>query len=206
MALRRTLRSALPVLLLALLLPLSACGAPADARPSSSASSATGTRTPTPDPRPTPASSKGPARNVPRPILPEAAKQNTEEGFEAFTQYWLDTVTYAFESGDVEPLKLGSAASCKVCVEFTEEARKLHTEGGWATGPRWTVQNFFSDMIRDPEGRLMGRYLGLESPSADYNSEGSIKRSFPGDPSGTHQEIYASFEADRWVTLETGNL
>ena len=135
MALRRCLRSFLIVLLLALLLPLNACGAETPAA-SSTAPSASASAPPAADPRPTPASSKGPARNLERPVLPESAKQNTKEGFEAFTQYWLNSVTYAFESGDIEPLELASESTCKVCGEFKTEARRLHDERGWAAGPK----------------------------------------------------------------------
>jgi hypothetical protein len=138
--------------------------------------------------------------------LPEVAKQNTAEGFEAFTQYWLDSATYAFESGNVQPLKLASAPSCKVCDRFVTEASQSREQGGWSDGPLWTVRDFASDMIRDPERRLLGRYLCIESASVEYERDGSIRRSFPGDPTGTLQEIYASFEDGVWITLETGNL
>jgi hypothetical protein len=138
--------------------------------------------------------------------LPEAAKQNTAEGFEAFAQYWLNSVTYAFESGEVEPLELVSAPSCKVCTEFKTAVRRLHGEGGWAIGPRWTIRDFSTDMIADPERRFLGRYLAIESPSVDYDQGGSVGRSYPGEPSGTFQEIYARFDSGKWITAETGNL
>src|SRR5437899_770958 len=96
MALRRLLF--LPTALLALLL-LSACGSSPG---TGAAPSVTASPSPPPsvDSRPTPASSKGPARNVPKPELPEAAKQNTKEGFAAFTQYWFDTIAYSLETAD----------------------------------------------------------------------------------------------------------
>ncbi|WP_372498017.1 DUF6318 family protein [Sinomonas terrae] len=176
-------------LLLICLLLLTGCGTSADADPASASTAASASADasappPTPDPRPTPASSRGPARNVPPPALPEAAKQNTAEGFEAFTQYWLDSVTYAFGSGDIEPLKLASSSSCQVCGRFIDQVRQLHDEGGWAAGPSWTVRSFTTDMTRDPSRQFLGRYLGIESTSVDYSSDGSIRRSFPGDPSG----------------------
>jgi hypothetical protein len=204
MALRRCLRSFLTVLVLVLLLALNACAVESPA--SSSAPSTTAAAPPTPDPRPTPASSKGPARNLPRPVLPESAKQNTKEGFEAFRQYWLNSVTFAFESGDVEPLELASAPTCEVCGEFKTAALRLHDERGWAVGPKWTVQHFSTDMVADPERRFLGRYLGIESPSVDYNEGGSVRRAYPGEPSGTYQEIYARYDSGAWITVETGNL
>jgi hypothetical protein len=123
MALRRCLRLFLTVLVLVLLLALNACAVESPA--SSSAPSATADAPPTPDPRPTPASSKGPARNLPRPVLPESAKQNTKEGFEAFTQYWFDTIRYARETGDVTPLKEASQKSCKMCQFQIDKASQI---------------------------------------------------------------------------------
>ncbi|WP_422936581.1 DUF6318 family protein [Sinomonas sp. P47F7] len=138
--------------------------------------------------------------------MPEAAKHNTKEGFAAFTQYWLNTVTYAFETGDAKPLTDVSDKSCRVCERFLQDSETLHSRSGWSVGPRWTVQDFSSDMTTDPHERVLGRFLGVESPSTEYTSDSVIGRAFPGEPSGTWQEIYAVFGASGWTVAETGNV
>ena len=66
----------------------------ADSAASSSASS-TGYEKATPE---------HPARNVPVPTLPEAAKEETFEGAKAFMQYWQDSMQYLVQTGDKQYL------------------------------------------------------------------------------------------------------
>jgi hypothetical protein len=206
MAPRRTLRSVLPVLVLVLLLPLNACGGPAGAEggSASSGSSATATQASAPDPRPTPASSKGPARNLPKPVLPEVAKQNTKEGFEAFTQYWFDVATYAIENKDPESLKAISRADCKVCGVYTADAMESTMNESWAEGPRYRVIGFMSDMSLDPLRQALGQFLLEESPSSTFDSQGRMLKFRKGGNDNRLKEIYAIYDDGRWLASQLG--
>ncbi|MDQ4502691.1 DUF6318 family protein [Sinomonas sp. ASV322] len=202
MALRRVLLSLLPVGLVVFALSLVACGGPPDATDGSATASGT-VSTPTPDPRPTPASSKGPARNLPKPVLPEAAKQNTEEGFAAFTQYWFDTVTYARETGDIGPLSESSQPSCKMCQFQIDKAKELHQDGGWSVGPRRTVSSFQANMAIDAVGNVMALFSLDESASTRFDRDGSAVKSYEGGTAEGAQVIYARFDS-AWTTVEAG--
>jgi hypothetical protein len=210
MAIRRsTLRSALPALVLASALALSACSGGADAEsqvsPTGSASaSATATPTPTADPRPTPASSTGPARNLPKPELPAAAKENTKAGFEAFTQYWFDTATYALETGDTAPLKAVSLESCKMCASYIESGKTAKTSGEWRVGPRWTISGFVTDMRLDPLGQVVAYFSMEESASQIIGHDGKPIKSRAGGKLKNAQALYAKFENGAWLTSEAG--
>ncbi|MDQ0259436.1 DUF6318 family protein [Sinomonas atrocyanea] len=210
MAIRRcTLRSALPVLVLASALALSACSGGADAesqRPPTGPASASATATPTPaaDSRPTPASSTGPARNLPRPQLPAAAKENTKAGFEAFTQYWFDTVTYALETGDTGPLKAVSKPDCKICVSYIKSGETAKADGGWRVGPQWTISDFVTDMRLDPLGQAVAYFSMEESASQVIGPDRKISRSRAGGKLKTAQALYAKFENGAWLTSEAG--
>ncbi|MGN6404318.1 DUF6318 family protein [Sinomonas sp.] len=202
MALRRCLRSLLIVLLLALLLPLNACGGESPA--SSSAASASAAAPPTADPRPTPASSKGPARNLERPVLPESAKQNTKEGFEAFTQYWFDTIRYARETGDVTPLREASQKSCKMCQFQIDKASQIHTDGGWSVGPVRVVRDFQADMVLDPNRNVIAYFLLEESGSVNYAKDGSVLTRYPAGTAEGAQVVFAHFDGTKWTIAEAG--
>src|SRR3954466_15344157 len=76
---------------------------------------ATGTATPSPTATYKPASADGPAENVPVPKMPEAAKEKSKEGLKAFAEYWLATMSYAYETGDLELMKSISGPSCTAC-------------------------------------------------------------------------------------------
>jgi hypothetical protein len=198
-------RSLLSVLALASALALSACGG--STQPNASGTpSATETPSPTPtvDTRPTPASSTGPARNILKPELPESAKQNTGEGFEAFTQYWFDTITYALETGDTAPLKAASTEECKMCNSFIDEASKDFSEGSWNVGPKWQVVSFQPHMALDPLGQVVGYFQLEESPSAKYTKDGTPVLNGEGRPAQGAEAIYAKFEGGQWLVSEAG--
>ena len=204
MALRRALRLALPALATASLLALTGCAGGSTASPSPSASSASSAPTPTVDTRPTPASASAPARNLAAPELPEAAKQNTAEGFEAFTRYWFDTITYALETGDEAPLKAISKPTCKMCAAFWDEAIADREAGRWGVGPRWTISGFVPDMTPDPLGQVQGLFTVAESPSSKHTDGGVTVSTSAGGEVGGNQVIYAQFVEGRWLAAEAG--
>nr|WP_281281573.1 DUF6318 family protein [Sinomonas susongensis] len=162
------------------------------------------TSPPSPDPRPTPASSRGPARNVPPPVLPEAAKQDTREGFEAFTQYWFDVATYAFEAGSSTELRTISSEECKVCSAYTSDIDDVIGSGGWAQGPLWKTSDFHSDMSRDPLGQMVGYFILDEGASTIFDARGGVTRSRQGGNNGNAKAAYASFHDGRWTMRQLG--
>ncbi|MBL0704537.1 DUF6318 family protein [Sinomonas cellulolyticus] len=199
---RRTLRSALSTLALAGTLGLTACGAgtsgpEAQGTPSAAAS---GTASPAPDARPTPASSTGPARNLPKPELPAAAKENTEAGFKAFTQYWFDTATYSLETGDSGPLEAISDSGCKVCNGYLADSRA----GGWTVGPRWLSTGFSSDMKLDPAGQAVGYFMLEEGTSRWFDADGKLTKERSGGNNGKPKAIYASYTNGAWTARQLG--
>ena len=48
-----------------------------------------------------PADAQGKAQNVPVPVMPELAKENSKAGLEAFIGYWYAQLSYAYETGDM---------------------------------------------------------------------------------------------------------
>ncbi|WP_408021470.1 DUF6318 family protein [Sinomonas humi] len=192
---------------------MAACGAPADAKgtrpPSEKATETTAASSPastaSPDPRPTPASSRGPARNVPPPVLPEAAKQNTAEGFEAFTQYWFDTVTYALETGDSEPLREISLPDCKMCNGYAHRSAQIAANSEWNVGPKWRISEFQGAPSPLPLRQARAVFLLDESSSAHYSSSGTNLESREPTSDGHLKAAYAVFGADQWIMAEVGN-
>lgn len=197
---RCTLRSALSALAMASLLTLTACGSGTVDAGASPSASASGTPAPTVDSRPTSASSTGPARNLPKPELPAAAKENTEAGFAAFTQYWFDTATYALETGDVAPLRTVSDAECKVCNGYLKDA----STGGWTIGPRWSSSGFSSDMKLDPLGQAVGYFMLDEGSSTWFDSAGNVAKARDGGNNGKAKAVYAAYANGVWTVRQLG--
>jgi hypothetical protein len=141
---------------------------------------------------------------VPRPQLPEAAKQNTAQGFAAFTQFWFDAITYAMETGDPRPVKEISAPSCRMCQSQLEKARRLYDGGGWAIGPQRTVKNFESTMAPSADNSVAGVFLFEESASVAYSKAGDVGIRHTGGTIGRAQAIRARFDEGTWVAFEVG--
>lgn len=81
-----------------------------------------------------PADASGPAQNVPVPVLPDVAKTETKEGLEAFTRYWYATLSYAYETGNLDAFARVSPGSCTACLEVSQVIRDWHSDGRWLVG------------------------------------------------------------------------
>ncbi|MDQ6526460.1 DUF6318 family protein [Nocardioides sp. LHD-245] len=68
------------------------------------------------------------------PVLPEAAKQASEEGARAFITYYWDLINYAQVTGDVKALKAASATTCKGCQAGIRGIRRHYRSGGSIAG------------------------------------------------------------------------
>ncbi|MCR1784137.1 hypothetical protein KVF89_16475 [Nocardioides carbamazepini] len=118
---------------LALLLSAAACtGDDPDPRDPSSTWSPTGTMD-----LPSPTATE-PAEPT-EPVLPDAAKQASEDGARAFITYYWDLINYAQVTGDVKALKAASGPSCEGCLDGIQGIRDLYKDGGHAEGGDYAV-------------------------------------------------------------------
>jgi hypothetical protein len=72
------------------------------------------------------------------PVLPEAAKQPTRPGAEAFFRYFWDVYAYSFVAQDTSLIRSISDPTCKLCASATEsvqgaEAARHRVKGGGIT-------------------------------------------------------------------------
>ncbi|WP_143588267.1 DUF6318 family protein [Tersicoccus sp. Bi-70] len=133
----------------------------------SSSPTATVSATPTPDPRPTAGSAKGPARNLPKPTMPAAAKQKTEAGLKAYAAYWVAALSYGFEATDTSLVRKASAPGCVDCVSLYDSIDRKVPKGGWGAGGKLTPEFQLRDgFVPD----VNGQYIVLNALSqAQYN-------------------------------------
>ncbi|WP_016997898.1 DUF6318 family protein [Kocuria atrinae] len=81
-----------------------------------------------------PATLEHPARNVPKPVMPEEAKQETEAGAQAFLDYRTDAVWYAFQTGDTSLAREVTSDSCENCLDQFNRIDGIYSDGGWIAG------------------------------------------------------------------------
>ena len=78
-----------------------------------------------------------------KPELPEEAKENTERGAELAAEYLLDTLTYAWNTGDTQPFENMTEPGEKYREGQIKNVNALYTNG-WMYGNKTTVTNIVS--------------------------------------------------------------
>ncbi|MCR1781543.1 hypothetical protein KVF89_03270 [Nocardioides carbamazepini] len=155
---------------LALLLSAAACtGDDPDPRDPSSTWSPTGTMDP---PSPTATELTEPTE----PVLPDAAKQASEDGARAFITYYWDLINYAQATGDVKALKAASARTCDVCSGLVNDLRDLYRSGGHLEGGVNVVEITDIGTLTTDNSAAFGFRLELDishDPQTIVRSDGS---------------------------------
>jgi len=78
-----------------------------------------------------------------KPELPEEAKENTERGAELAAEYLLDTLTYAWNTGDTHPFENMTEPGEKFREGHIKNVNALYANG-WMYGNTTTVTNIVS--------------------------------------------------------------
>lgn len=118
-----------------------------------------------------PASKDGPAQNVPKPVMPEAMKQDTPEGAEAAVRYWWEAVYYLQQTNDAEPMLAASTEDCEACAVYAKTISRIYDEGYWYTGSR---PSSASTLSQEVEGDMIVTSLIDFDAATGYDNTGSI--------------------------------
>ena len=139
----------------------------------SASASPTSTSIPTPTAAYKPASAEGPAENVPLPMMPELAKQESKEGLEAFAEYWYALANYGYETGDPEPVRAVSAETCITCRSYYRVIEKGYVNDDWMVGGRLHVQDVSSNYVATVDGYFQATTLILQDEMQFFGPEGT---------------------------------
>ncbi|MBP2413954.1 hypothetical protein JOF48_002753 [Arthrobacter stackebrandtii] len=192
--------------LLAVVLVLAGCSAPPGA-PLGSTGSATTEPPESTTPRPTiagpykPATDKGPAENVPVPVLPEAAKEFSKEGLEAFAEYWFSTLGYVYETGDSGPMMAVTEPDCETCAYVNEPLAKTYAEGGWVVGGQMEVVQTVCYFTPLSDGDYQAQVEALQIRVVYYNGDGTVRTRH--EQNTAHTSIVNAHWADGQWTAST---
>lgn len=206
-------------LLSSLLLAVSGCAdgdAGADDAPSAGATETAGTEatssagsvataSSSPSAAYVPASAEGPAQNVPLPVMPEEAKQNSKEGLEAFARHWFDLLNYGYETGDTEPLRSLTGPECAPCNEWYPAIDNGFKDDDWMAGGTIDVLSVISDYVPTAEGRYQVLIQLVQDPIEFYGDVGHLD-TIGGSETPVVQMIEASFTEAGWKTDELATI
>ena len=143
--------------------------------PSSSSASAI----PSPSASYKPADASGKARNVPVPVLPEAAKVETKEGLEAFAKNWYALLNYSYETGDLSGINSISSPSCALCGKVFPGIQKWNSEGRWIVGSTVTVHAVQSTFVKTPNGDFQVAIQSQQEAGFSRTPTELMRRRFP---------------------------
>jgi hypothetical protein len=204
------------VVLAALL--LSGCGTDDDgaaASPSNTASSAAASSpapssaAPNSDATPAdyvPASLDGPAQNVPKPVMPDLASEETRDGAQAFLDYWSDAMWYAHQTGDAAYARQIISSACDICTEQLEFVEDVYVDDAWFIGGRErpviqdaTIQRS-SDGVYKPI--VLASAEGLKLVEDGVVTYEAFPRTGQGDPF----PVYLDYSEGSWIYITAANM
>ncbi|WP_026005492.1 DUF6318 family protein [Arthrobacter sp. M2012083] len=148
-----------------------------------------------------PADASGKAENVPVPVMPELAKENSKAGLEAFIGYWYEVGNYADETGDVSGLSTLSTPECKACMQFQYAAVDSSKNGRWVVGGKVSTPRI---EIAWNAGQTthQAKVQVIQEAITYYNADGTEGR--PADAATNDAfVVVASFETS-WKVVDTG--
>ncbi len=162
---------------------------PTVSTPTAPASSSPPTTSPSPSikptPKPIPASSTGPAKNWPVPVMPDAAKDKTEAGVNAFVLYYFKTIEYTINTNDTKPLKKLTTKDCESCYqEFIHPFDGNKKAGSWVVGVK--LEPVITRSVVDGNGGValftltQGKMIAYMSDGTQYGVFPAVENPNPG--------------------------
>ncbi|MET4145617.1 DUF6318 family protein [Arthrobacter sp. UYCo732] len=208
----RRLRLVLAATVAAAALALSGCntgGEPGGTVTESPSATQTATAGPTPTPTEAPAyvpaSASGRAQNVPVPVLPDVAKTETKEGLEAFARYWYDTLTYAYETGDMKPLEGVSGPACPSCARVRDVVEGWHSDGRWLAGGRMVVEGAQTKFLEVAPNEYQVLIQVRQEPLSYFRADKSLDETTESRPA-IGDIMIAGYENDAWTAKTVEHL
>ncbi|GAA3268825.1 DUF6318 family protein [Paenarthrobacter aurescens] len=172
------------------------------ASPTSSASAPEASATPVAPPAVyKPADASGKAQNVPVPVMPELAKENSKAGLEAFIGYWYAVKNYANQTGELSVLSTLSSTGCQLCGHMQKAAVDSYRDGRWIAGGTLHLATVEMDWDADTSPHL-SRAQVIQDAISYYNADGTEGRPSDAATNDTFV-ILAEFET-AWKVVDTG--
>ncbi|NWL10885.1 hypothetical protein DM793_06195 [Paenarthrobacter nitroguajacolicus] len=172
------------------------------APPASSASVPEASATPSAPAVYKPADAQGKAQNVPVPVMPELAKENSKAGLEAFIGYWYATFSYATESGDLGPWTATTDTSNSVAAAYRTALERNYTQGRWMAGGHISTPAI--EVNWTPGAAVQeARVQVIQSEIQYFNSDGTAgKDATPA--SNIAEAVFIKFTDGSWRVTDNG--
>ncbi|WP_458108320.1 DUF6318 family protein [Arthrobacter sp. R3-55] len=172
------------------------------ASPATSASVPAASATPSASAVYKPADAKGKAENVPVPVMPELAKENSKAGLEAFIGYWFQLLSYAYETGDSSSTSYLASSTCALCQHLAKSVDANYTDGRWLIGGRFRAPVAEASWDADSSSQ-QGRVQVIQEEIHYMDGNGTESR---GLTMATNDAaaFFAKYQGGSWVVTDLG--
>ncbi|MDR6437750.1 hypothetical protein J2790_002899 [Paenarthrobacter nicotinovorans] len=148
-----------------------------------------------------PADAKGKAQNVPVPVMPELAKENSKAGLEAFIGYWYAQLSYVGETGDMSSWLPLISQDCRLCLRLQESGEDGYIDGRWLVGGKISVPVvevlWRADSVQSAKVQVIQQQIDY------YNADGSVGRS-SSEASNDAFALFATYVDGSWIVVDLG--
>ncbi|WP_308196382.1 DUF6318 family protein [Paenarthrobacter sp. TYUT067] len=149
-----------------------------------------------------PADAKGKAQNVPVPVMPDLAKENSKAGLEAFIGYWYAQQNYAAETGDQSMWSQLSAPECQTCKRIEKGISDSHIHGRWSVGGSISIpaiESLWLDGARNQQAKVQ-----VIQEQIDYfNADGTPGRASEAATNSAFG-LFATYGSAGWTVTNLG--
>jgi hypothetical protein len=148
-----------------------------------------------------PADAHGKAQNVPVPVMPELAKENSKAGLEAFIGYYYAVKNHANETGDTNELSALSSPECAACSKLLDGTTDSYVNGRWMAGGRIQIPTMELEWNADDPSQMAKLQL-IQDAIAYYNADGTEGR--PASPGTNSAFVFVARFQTSWKVVEIG--
>lgn len=149
-----------------------------------------------------PADAKGKAENVPVPVMPELAKENSKAGLEAFIGYWFQTLSYAYETGDVSRAKELSSENCVLCMDLLSGVATNYTDGRWLVGGQYKTPVI--EVLWQPSAASQTAKIQVLQQQIIYSNADGTNGREPTAATNDAAAFFGAFNNGSWSTTDLG--
>ncbi|MCD4849923.1 DUF6318 family protein [Arthrobacter sp. AK01] len=148
-----------------------------------------------------PADAQGKAQNVPVPVMPDLAKENSKAGLEAFIRYWYAQLSYVGETGDMSLWLPLSSPECQLCLGLQESGEDGFVDGRWLAGGKISVPAI--EALWTAEAVQAVKVQVIQGQIDYYNADGTVGRS-RSEASNDAFAIFAKYVEGKWTVVDLG--
>jgi hypothetical protein len=168
------------------------------------AAEASGTPSPASSAGPSPASSLGPAANLPVPVKPALADENSKEGLEAFTRYWFELLSYGYLTNDWNDFDRVTDTGCRTCDSIRDAVGQVYEQGRWLEGAKVEVVSFDTEFEPTTSGSVTAYVENQQSRIHYFEDDGTPLRTVPKQDPPALDVVNALHEGGTWFLLDYG--